>query len=75
MYHDCLYSDTIQQYLGDTDPIVSDGDKNQQTLLVNHMEPSKDFVPRRLPYVRRMDHCRGYRHITLRILKKETHPV
>ena len=27
MYHDCLYSDTIQQYLGDTDPIVSDGGK------------------------------------------------
>ena len=25
MYHECLYSDTIQQYLGDTDPIVSDG--------------------------------------------------
>ena len=37
MYHECLYSDTIQQYLGDTDPIVSDGDKNQQTLPVNHM--------------------------------------
>ena len=52
MYHDCLYSDTIQQYLEDTDPIGSDGGKNQQTLLVNHMEPSKDFVPRRLPYVR-----------------------
>ena len=51
------------------------GEQNQQTLLVNHMEPSKDFVPRRLPYMRRMDHCRGYRHITLRILKKETHPV
>ena len=45
MYHDCSYSDTIQQYLGDTDPIVSEGEKNQQTLLVNHMEPSKDFVP------------------------------
>ena len=27
MYHDCLYSDAIQQYLEDTDPIVSDGGK------------------------------------------------